>query len=78
MNYRVSMGVYGVSRSTLARYTPGLPLGFDEVVLDLLGAQQPPRAHDFDGYWLDIGRPDDYDRANAEFSSLRPLLLKGA
>jgi NDP-sugar pyrophosphorylase family protein len=78
MNYRVSMGVYGVSRSTLAPYTPGLPLGFDEVVLDLLAAERPPRAHDFDGYWLDIGRPDDYDRANAEFSSLRPQLLKGA
>ncbi|MFG1806867.1 sugar phosphate nucleotidyltransferase [Streptomyces sp. NPDC049040] len=78
MDYRVSMGVYGVSRGTLAGYTPGLPLGFDEVVLDLLAANHAPRAHDFDGYWLDIGRPDDYDRANAEFSSLRPLLLKGA
>jgi NDP-sugar pyrophosphorylase family protein len=78
MDYRVSMGVYGVSRAALAGYTPGLPLGFDEVVLGLLGAGRPPRAHEFDGYWLDIGRPDDYDRANAEFSSLRPLLLKGA
>ncbi|MGW5350704.1 sugar phosphate nucleotidyltransferase [Streptomyces sp. NPDC004031] len=78
MDYRVSMGVYGVSRSTLDRFTAGLPLGFDEVVLDLLAAGQPPRAHEFEGYWLDIGRPDDYDRANAEFSSLRPLLLKGA
>jgi NDP-sugar pyrophosphorylase family protein len=78
MDYRVSMGVYGVSRSTLARYTPGLPLGFDEVVLDLLAAGETPRAFDFDGYWLDIGRPDDYDRANAEFSSRRGLLLKGA
>jgi NDP-sugar pyrophosphorylase family protein len=78
MDYRVSMGVYGVSRSTLTRYTPGLPLGFDEVVLDLLAAGEEPRAFDFDGYWLDIGRPDDYDRANAEFSSRRGLLLKGA
>ncbi|WP_327292190.1 sugar phosphate nucleotidyltransferase [Streptomyces sp. NBC_01198] len=78
MDYRVSMGVYGVSRNTLSGYTPGMPLGFDEVVLDLLAAKRPPRAHDFDGYWLDIGRPDDYDRANAEFSSLRGLLLKGA
>ncbi|MFJ4186016.1 hypothetical protein ACIP4P_12190, partial [Kitasatospora sp. NPDC089509] len=26
-------------------------------------------------YWLDIGRPDDYDRANAEFSSIRPVLM---
>lgn len=78
VDYRVSMGVYGVSRSTLSGYTPGLPLGFDELVVDLLNAERPPRAHEFDGYWLDIGRPDDYDRANADFSALRPLLLKGA
>ncbi|MGK5734122.1 nucleotidyltransferase family protein, partial [Streptomyces sp. URMC 124] len=44
MDYRVSMGVYGVSRSALARYTPGLPLGFDELVLDMLEANTPPRA----------------------------------
>ncbi|MEI5520107.1 nucleotidyltransferase family protein [Streptomyces brasiliscabiei] len=78
MDYRVSMGVYGVSRSTLNDYTPGLPLGFDELVLDLIRAQNPPHAYDFDGYWLDIGRPDDYDRANAEFTTRKSLLLKGA
>lgn len=78
IDYRVSMGVYGVSRDTLAPYTPGLPLGFDELVLDLLKSETPPHAYDFDGYWLDIGRPDDYDRANAEFTTHRSLLLKGA
>ncbi|MFI6034546.1 NDP-sugar synthase [Streptomyces sp. NPDC051315] len=78
MDYRVSMGVYGLSRTTLEGYTPGLPLGFDELVLDLLGAQRPPHAYEFDGYWLDIGRPDDYDRANAEFTTRKSLLLKGA
>ncbi|MFJ4468006.1 NDP-sugar synthase [Streptomyces sp. NPDC089424] len=78
IDYRVSMGVYGVSRTTLDGYTPGLPLGFDELVLDLLAAGQPPHAYEFDGYWLDIGRPDDYDRANAEFTSRKSLLLKGA
>ncbi|GAA1523953.1 nucleotidyltransferase family protein [Streptomyces albidochromogenes] len=78
MDYRVSMGVYGLSRETLAGYTPGLPLGFDELVLDLLAAEKPPHAYEFDGYWLDIGRPDDYDRANAEFTTHRGLLLKGA
>ena len=78
VDYRVSMGVYGVSRDTLAPYTPGLPLGFDELVLDLLKAGNPPHAYEFDGYWLDIGRPDDYDRANAEFTTHRALLLKGA
>ncbi|MET9256433.1 sugar phosphate nucleotidyltransferase [Streptomyces sp. NPDC003717] len=78
LDYRVSMGVYGLTRSTLDGYTAGLPLGFDELVLDLLERGDPPRAYDFDGYWLDIGRPDDYDRANAEFTSRRSLLLKGA
>lgn len=78
MDYRVSMGVYGLSRDTLDTYTPGLPLGFDELVLDLLAAGSPPHAYEFDGYWLDIGRPDDYDRANAEFTSRKSLLLKGA
>ncbi|MCL7378176.1 sugar phosphate nucleotidyltransferase [Streptomyces sp. 35G-GA-8] len=78
LDYRVSMGVYGLSRSTLDAYTPGLPLGFDEVVLDLLKAQDPPHVYEFDGYWLDIGRPDDYDRANAEFTSRKSHLLKGA
>ncbi|SBT93032.1 Nucleotidyl transferase [Streptomyces sp. DI166] len=78
MDCRVSMGVYGLSRDTLADYTPGLPLGFDELVLDLLNSGRPPHAYDFDGYWLDIGRPDDYDRANAEFTSRKNLLLKGA
>ncbi|MFE9401496.1 sugar phosphate nucleotidyltransferase [Streptomyces sp. NPDC006530] len=78
MDYRVSMGVYGLSLDTLAGYTAGLPLGFDELVLDLLKAQTPPHAYAFEGYWLDIGRPDDYDRANAEFTTHRSLLLKGA
>ncbi len=75
-DYRVSMGVYGVSRHALAKYQPGLPLGFDELVLDLLEAQTPPAAYEFNGYWLDIGRPDDYDRANAEFAERRSLLLR--
>ncbi|WP_406836009.1 sugar phosphate nucleotidyltransferase [Streptomyces sp. AHU1] len=78
MDYRVSMGVYGLSRSTLEDYTPGLPLGFDELVLDLLRSGDEPHAYEFDGYWLDIGRPDDYDRANAEFTTRKSLLLKGA
>jgi mannose-1-phosphate guanylyltransferase len=77
LTYRVSMGVYGMSRQTLAEYQPGIPLGFDELIIDLLAKQQPPSEYGFDGYWLDIGRPDDYDRANAEFDSVRGSLLKG-
>lgn len=75
LDYRVSMGVYGMSRSTLNDYIPGLPLGFDQLVLNLLAAGNPPATYEFGGYWLDIGRPDDYDRANAEFRVNRSMLL---
>jgi mannose-1-phosphate guanylyltransferase len=64
-----------VSRETLRGYVPGESLGFDELVLDLLGTDTPPRVQPFDGYWLDIGRPDDYDTANEEWERLKPLLL---
>jgi NDP-sugar pyrophosphorylase family protein len=75
LGYSVSMGVYGVSRDTLAHYPAGEPLGFDSVMLDLLNAGQTPRSYKFDGYWLDIGRPEDYERANLEFPELRRTLL---
>lgn len=78
LDYQVSMGVYGLSRDTLASYEPSVPLGFDELVLDLLAKGTPPNEYGFEGYWLDIGRPDDYDRANAEFDTIRGTLLKGA
>ncbi len=76
MDYNVSMGVYGMTASVLDRYTPGLPLGFDELVLDMLATGVGPNDYRFDGRWLDIGRPDDYDRANADFELLQPLLLR--
>jgi NDP-sugar pyrophosphorylase family protein len=42
LHYQVSMGVYGLSRSTIAHYPVGQPFGFDQLVLDLLGRGEPP------------------------------------
>ncbi|MEJ3655410.1 sugar phosphate nucleotidyltransferase [Actinomycetes bacterium KLBMP 9759] len=78
IDYQVSMGVYGMSRRTLERYPAGVPFGFDNLMLDLLDRGHFPAVYSFDGYWLDIGRPDDYDRANSEFGSMQSVLLKGA
>jgi NDP-sugar pyrophosphorylase family protein len=75
--FSVSMGVYAVSRETMSVYPAGKALGFDELVIDLLDRGPAPRVEPFDGYWLDIGRPDDYDRANEEWDQLRPMLLPG-
>jgi NDP-mannose synthase len=75
LSYQVSMGVYAISRSTLTRYPKDIAFGFDDLVLDLLARKDRPRAYPFAGYWLDIGRPDDYDEANRCFEELRPVLL---
>ena len=71
----VSMGAYALSRSALLRYAAGRYLGFDELVLDLLASGETVHVFPWNGYWLDIGRPEDYDRANDEFERFRPRLL---
>lgn len=78
LRHEVSMGVYGLSRSTLEPYEPGQPLGFDELVVDLLAKGDYPASVPWDGYWLDIGRPEDYERAASEFEQMRARLLPAA
>jgi NDP-mannose synthase len=75
LEYTVSMGVYALARETLRPYPPDRAFGFDELMIDLLARGERPAAYPFDGYWLDIGRPEDYERANAEFEDLRARLL---
>ena len=65
-----------MSRRTLEHYPRGTALGFDDLILDLLARGEPTASYPFDGYWLDIGRPDDYDRANDEFETMMPRLLR--
>jgi NDP-sugar pyrophosphorylase family protein len=76
LRYQVSMGVYGMSRRTLAPYPAGRPFGFDQLVLDLLARGENPATYPFAGLWLDIGRPEDYDEANRSFEENRPRLLR--
>jgi NDP-mannose synthase len=75
VEHHVSMGIYAVARRTLLQYEKGRPLGFDQLMLDLLGRGVYPRAYRYEGYWLDIGRPDDYERANEDFPRLRHTFL---
>jgi NDP-mannose synthase len=76
LDYTVSMGVYGISRATLAAFAAGKPLGFDDLVLHLLETGARIDAYLYDGYWLDIGRPEDYDQATADYPKLRQALLE--
>lgn len=65
--YLVSMGIYMVSRRLLARIPDGKRYGFDDLMRDLLKDGQVVDVAPHSGYWLDIGRPDDYQKAIDDF-----------
>lgn len=68
--FDVSMGVYVFSRSLLDRVPADRSFGFDQLVLEMLEDNEPIQVYPFNGYWLDIGRPDDYDQANLDIETL--------
>jgi NDP-mannose synthase len=73
--YDVSMGIYMVSREVL-RYVPSHgAFGFDDLMRDLLAAKQTVHVRSFSGYWLDIGRADDYQQAIDEFPGMKQRFL---
>jgi NDP-sugar pyrophosphorylase family protein len=76
LHYDVSMGIYMASRQVLDFIPAGIPYGFDKLMLDMLRVNRPAAVERHEGYWLDIGRPDDYAQAIDEFESHRRLFLK--
>ncbi len=75
--YAVSMGVNAVSPRAIQRLRPGEHKDIPELVLELIAAGETVRAERFDGYWLDIGRHDDFATAQEEFQGNRELFLRG-
>lgn len=66
LNLSVSMGIYVFNKSILELVPNDRPFGFDELVFELLDKKIPIHTYPYSGYWLDIGRPDDYQKANEE------------
>jgi NDP-mannose synthase len=77
IDYQASMGIYCFSPTGLAHIEHGERLDFPDLVLRLLAAGERVRAVKTDCYWLDIGRPSDYEQASEEFERFRDRLLPG-
>jgi NDP-sugar pyrophosphorylase family protein len=78
VEYMVSMGIYVVSRRILDFVPSDTKYGFDDLMRDMLAAGSPVHVQPHDGYWLDIGRPDDYIQAIEEFGLRKEhFLLNG-
>ena len=63
LGYDVSMGIYVYEPSVLKFISPGTYLDFPDLVLKLIAAGEKVCAMPCECLWLDIGRPDDYARA---------------
>jgi NDP-sugar pyrophosphorylase family protein len=74
--YVVSMGVYAMDPRALSYIEPGTYLDLPDLVLRLIEAGEQVGSYLFEGYWLDIGRHDDYERAIAEFGELRSQFMR--
>jgi NDP-sugar pyrophosphorylase family protein len=75
--FTVSMGVYVLEPAVLEHVPAGRYTDLPDLVLTLLAAGLQVGSYAFDGYWLDIGREDDYRQAQADAERLLPQLLDG-
>jgi NDP-sugar pyrophosphorylase family protein len=76
--FDVSMGVYVFRRSVLNLITPGERLDIPELIERIQQQGQRVACFRSDCYWLDIGRPDDYAKAQEEFARDRAVFLPPA
>ena len=74
-DYTVSMGIY-VFEPQVMKFIPfNMYLDFPELVLKMIAAGEKVVGYAFDGYWMDIGRPDDYAQAGIDVQN-NPALLE--
>ena len=65
------MGVYVMEPHALDFIEAGAHLDLPDLVLRLVDAGERVGSHLFEGYWLDIGRHEDYEKAIIEYESLK-------
>jgi NDP-sugar pyrophosphorylase family protein len=73
--YTVSMGVYMLEPRALEHVPAEARFDIPDLVLALLDAGEPVGSFLYDGYWLDIGRHDDYEQALADYEQILPKLM---
>lgn len=74
-HYSVSMGIYLFEPEILKYIPANQRLDLPELVIKLMQDGEKVNVFNFDGYWLDIGRHDDYERAIEEFAAHRADFL---
>ena len=71
-HYNVSTGIYVFEPEILSYIPFGERL---DLVLKVARENKKVNVYKFEGYWLDIGHPGDYEKANEEFRTNRAKFL---
>ncbi len=74
-DFHVSMGIYVFEPRVLDLIPHNQHMDFPDLVLKLIRAKERVSGYPFEGYWQDLGRPDDYEQAVNDFTTLRPQIL---
>ena len=77
LDYRVSMGIYIFEPRVLDFVDRNVRLDLPDLMKRLVAGGEEVSCYNYDGYWLDIGRPDDYEQAVADFEERADELLPG-
>ena len=72
LNFNVSMGVYCLNKKALKNLKKNKFMNFDVFIKNNI--KKKIYAYNHKGFWLDIGRVDDYEYANQNFSTLKKIL----
>jgi NDP-sugar pyrophosphorylase family protein len=73
--FQASMGIYLFEPRALKYIPRGEYFDFPTLVLRLLEAGEDVAGYRFEGYWKDLGRPEDYEQAVADFERMREDFL---
>lgn len=73
-HFDVSMGIYCINRSVIEAIPRNTRYGFDNLMLDGIRDNKGYEVRPFNGEWLDIGRPEDYDYCNDNYPLIKQKL----
>lgn len=63
IDYMVSTGIYCFKPAVLEYLVSGVPCDLPDLIRHLIARRQRIHGYLFEGHWLDIGRPEDYETA---------------
>lgn len=73
--FDVSMGIYMISKEVIDFIPENTLYGFDHLMFDMIKKNKQLKVKKFNGYWLDIGRPDDYREAIDFFEQNKKIFI---